>query len=255
MSLIVSKEQIASFAKNGFLVVENLLSASELKYYQRIYDDFLYNIIDASRFRSDLGAHASDSLKGSKEKITQIMVPSRLKPDLLMAALHRRTLSISKQLLGDDMEFDFDMLINKAPHTHTPTPWHQDCAYWLNLPDTRAISCWTALDEATIDNGCMWYIPGSHNSPIRTHKPAGTAGGALECEASEEEGIFIEIKAGTGIFHHGATAHYSRGNSTDENRRAFITNFRPINMIKYERDRGYDHTGKREVKNESSKPH
>lgn len=254
MSFNITKEQRASFEKNGYLVVENLLTSKELTYYQRIYDDFLDNRIEASEFRSDLGAHAMDPLKEAKERITQIMVPSRLMPELLDAPLHRKTLSISTQLLGEDMELDFDMLINKAPHTNTPTPWHQDCAYWLNLPDTRALSCWTALDEASLDSGCMWYIPGSHKAPIRPHRPAGKGGGALECEALEEEGVFVEVKPGTGIFHHGATAHYSRGNTTDGNRRAFITNFRPIAMIKYERDRGYNHTGTKAVRNDSSKP-
>ncbi|MEX2594337.1 MAG: phytanoyl-CoA dioxygenase family protein [Anditalea sp.] len=254
MSYHINKEQIIFFEENGYLVVENLLTDLELDYYQRLYDDFLNNRIDASRFRSDLGIHVTDTSKESKERITQIMVPSRIMPELLAGALHRKTLSISKQLLGQDMELDFDMLINKAPKTDTPTPWHQDCSYWINLPDVRASSCWIALDEALLENGCMWYIPGSHKLPMRKHKPAGKGGGALECDASEEEGVFVEIQPGTGIFHHGATVHYSRGNATDSNRRAFITNFRPKDMIKYERDRGYDHTGNRDVKNDATKP-
>ncbi len=71
------------------------------------------------------------------------------------------------------MAFDFDMLIHKAPHTNTAVPWHQDQAYWPNAPDKRAVSCWVrmcvprvctevmclqvALDNATVDNGCMWF--------------------------------------------------------------------------------------------------
>ncbi len=66
------------------------------------------------------------------------------------------------------------------------------------------------------------------------------------------EGTAVEIKAGSCIWHHGATLHYSRGNSTALRRRAFITNFRPKAMIDYERERGFDHTGEREVKNDSA---
>ena len=51
--------------------------------------------------------------------------------------------------------------------------------------------------------------------------------GALQCDGTEAEGVFVELKAGSCVLHHGATLHYSRGNSTALNRRAFIVNFRP----------------------------
>jgi ectoine hydroxylase-related dioxygenase (phytanoyl-CoA dioxygenase family) len=136
---------------------------------------------------------------------------------------------------------DFDMLINKAPFTDTPTPWHQDAAYWIDMPDKRAASCWLALDEATVENGCMWYIPASHLKPIRPHRFAGKQGGALTCDASETEGAAVELLAGSCVFHHGMTLHYSRGNTTKSQRRAFIVNFRPDAMIELERQKGFDH--------------
>ena len=54
------------------------------------------------------------------------------------------------------------MLIDKAPGTDAPTPFHPDMAYWVDLPDRRAVSCWIALDEATVDNGgVMHYSRGN----------------------------------------------------------------------------------------------
>ena len=46
-----------------------------------------------------------------------------------------------------------------------PTPALQ--AYWIELPDKRAASVWIALDESTLDNGCMWYGAGTHTQPLR----------------------------------------------------------------------------------------
>lgn len=249
----ISKEQAEFFSEKGYLVVENVLTQEEVNYYRNIYEQFLSNLIDAGKFRSDLGGFMETGSAVSKERITQIMLPSRLLPDLLTKTLHTKTLAIAKELLGDDMELDFDMLIDKAPHTNTPTPWHQDSSYWINMPDTRAASCWVALDDSFKENGCMWYVEGSHLLPVRKHRPAGKGGGALECEANESEGTAVEVKAGSCIWHHGATLHYSRGNSTDMRRRAFITNFRPKAMIDFERERGFDHTGEREVKNDVAK--
>ena len=251
---ILNKSQLDLFNENGFLVVENLLTPQEVEEYRSVYEDFLDNRHNAARYRADLaGNNDVEGRKDKIERITQIMVPSRLFPDLLGRSLHRASLDCARQLLGEDLELDFDMLIDKAPFTDTPTPWHQDCAYWISMPDTRAVSCWVALDDARKENGCMWYIPGSHKLPVRPHRPSAGGGGALMCDASESEGVAAEIRPGSCIFHHGGTLHYSRGNSTGTRRRAFITNFRPSPMIRYEREHGFDHTGERVVNNDDAR--
>lgn len=256
MSIKLNIEQIEFFNTNGYLVIEDLISQDQVKTYRDIYNRFLNGEIETGKNRVDLGVGLGENTQ--VENITQIMWPSDFVPELLEMDYHRRALSVSKSLLGGDIELDFDMLINKAPGTNTPTPWHQDAAYWITMPDKRAVSCWLALDDATVDNGCMWYVPKSHLQPLRPHRPKGVKGGALVCDVNEEEGMPIEIKPGTGIFHHGATLHYSRGNSTASQRRAFIINFRPKAMIDLEREAGFDHgrTGnaaQRQVRNEHSK--
>jgi phytanoyl-CoA hydroxylase len=251
---LLTKSQVDFFNKQGYLLVENLLTNQEVEEYRKVYEDFLSNKIESARYRGDLAGQPDEPDKGQKvEKITQIMIPSRLLPSLLDKTLHKRSQAYARQLLGDDLGLDFDMLIDKAPFTNAPTPWHQDCAYWISMPDTRAVSCWVALDEAVKENGCMWYIPKSHLLPIRPHRPSAKGGGALMCDASEDEAVALEIKPGSCVFHHGGTLHYSRGNSTDKRRRAFITNFRPESMIRYERERGFDHTGDRKVNNEEAR--
>jgi ectoine hydroxylase-related dioxygenase (phytanoyl-CoA dioxygenase family) len=253
-SNVLSKAQIDFFNQQGYLLIENLLTQQEVEEYRNVYEDFLSNKIDSGNYRADLAGLPDGSFKKPEsERITQIMVPSRLFPVLLYKPLHERSLSLARQLLGDDLGLDFDMLIDKAPYTNAPTPWHQDCAYWISMPDKRAASCWVALDEAKKENGCMWYIPKSHLLPIRPHVPSAKGGGALMCEASEDEAVAMEINPGSCIFHHGGTLHYSRGNSTGKRRRAFITNFRPESMIRYEREHGFDHTGDRKVNNEDAK--
>ncbi|PKA98248.1 LOW QUALITY PROTEIN: phytanoyl-CoA dioxygenase PhyH [Flavobacteriaceae bacterium MAR_2009_75] len=224
------------------MVVENLLTAEEVDYYSTLYNSFLANKIDASRYRSDLSG-----ADGEIEKITQIMVPSRLLPELLKKTVHQKSLQIARELLGYDINLDFDMMINKAPYTNTITPWHQDVAYWTDMPDKRAVSCWVAIDPAIKENGCMWYTPKSHLNPPLAHVQI-THKGALKCEGSEAGSVCIELKPGSCVFHHGGTLHYSRGNSTAHHRRAFITNFRPVSMIALERERGIDHTSERKVK-------
>jgi phytanoyl-CoA hydroxylase len=241
----LSPAEVDFFQQHGYLTIKNLLTADELEYYRQLYDDFLNGKLDTEGLRSDLSGETSGDAK-IPEKITQIMRPSLIVEELVEKALHQRALHIAQQLLGEDMDMDFDMLIAKAPFTDKITPWHQDEAYWLDMPDKRAVSCWVALDPSTKENGCMWYVPGSHMEELRPHGQVGNKG-ALVCECNEEEAVAEELMPGSCTFHHGRTLHYSRGNSTATNRRAFIVNFRPAEMIAFERERGYDHTGERKA--------
>ena len=140
------------------------------------------------------------------------------------------------------------MLINKPPLSNSITPWHQDCAYWINMPDKRAVSAWMPLDKASLENGCMWYVPGSHKLPMREHQST-AKNGALVCEGNEQEAVYVELDPGSVVLHHGATVHYSRGNTSKFQRRAMIVNLRPKAMIAYEREKGFDHTGENKVRN------
>ena len=175
------------------------------------------------------------------------MSPSKVYPELLLNTMHVKGSKIATQILGDDVILDFDMLINKPPNTNKITPWHQDAAYWIDMPDKRALSMWFAIDDATMDNGCMWYTPKSHLLPIRKHYQP-DSGGPLQCDGQENESVAVPLKKGSCVIHHGQTLHYSRGNKTMDHRRAFILNFRPSAMVDFERERGYDHSGKREIR-------
>jgi len=235
--------QLKFFQQEGYLPVENIISVKDMTFYDQTYNGFINNEFDTTDLRSDLSGKEDNNM----EYITQIMLPSKIYPDLLQHFMHQKSLAIAQQLLGEDMILDFDMLINKAPHTNQSTPWHQDAAYWIDMPDKRALSIWFAIDEATLDNGCMWYTPKSHKLPLRRHhQPVGK--GALQCKGSEEESIAVPLKPGSCAIHHGHTLHYSRGNSTSGHRRAFILNFRPEKMVELERAQGIDHSGNRKAR-------
>ncbi|MDB4581608.1 phytanoyl-CoA dioxygenase family protein [Draconibacterium sp.] len=242
----ITQQEIDFFEENGYLIIHNLISEEALEEYQNIYNDFISGKIDVGANRRDLKGEDKES---NAESITQIMVPSKQFPSLKTTSYYKKISEIAHKLLGEDLEIDFDMLINKPPFSNAITPWHQDCAYWIDMPDKRAISAWMPLDKATLDNGCMWYVPGSHKLSMRKHEST-AKNGALVCEATENEAIYVELEPGSVVLHHGATVHYSRGNTTNSQRRAMIVNLRPKSMIKYERERGFDHTGENKVRNE-----
>lgn len=235
-----------SFLKKGFTSTERLIAPDEVEELLVIYNELLDDKKRTAHLRSDLAGGATHD--NEVEKITQIMRPSMVVPELGEHKVYAIARTQAQELLGDDMELDFDMLINKAPHTNKETPWHQDAAYWIQLPDKRSVSIWIALDEVYEENGCMWFIPKTKGETIEVHQ-ALPHGGALYCEVSDlQNAESIPLKPGGCTFHDGFTLHFSKGNSTQSQRRALILNFRPKAMIALEREQGVDHTGARKVR-------
>ena len=235
------------FLQKGFAVVENIIPTSHMESYLSIHDMIQNGELHAPG-RHDLGAHKEQVRKG-KENVGQVMWPSDLIEHSRDGPLHQRAFAISQILLGDDTVFDFDMLIYKEANSMTETPWHQDEAYWPSgMTDKRAITVWTALDEASLDNGAMWFITGSHKEPtIRKHRNASEGSHILmtdDVSETEPGAVVVPLKAGSAVLWHGRTCHYSRGNITNHKRRTFITNFRPESMVIWEREHGFDHLRK-----------
>lgn len=235
-----------AFLNKGFAFSERLISDAEVEELLVIYDELLRDKIRTAHLRSDLAGGPADP--NAVEKITQIMRPSLVMPELKAHPVYTTAKALAQELLGDDMALDFDMLINKAPYTHMETPWHQDAAYWIPLPDKRSVSIWVALDDVYEENGCMWFLPKAKDMVIEPHR-ALPNGGALYCEVGDlQQAEAVPLKAGGCTFHDGFTLHFSKGNSTAGQRRALILNFRPKAMIALERKQGVDHTGSRKVR-------
>ena len=232
-----------TFLKQGFAKLPSFIDSEEVARIGLIYDEILEDLESASHLRSDLSGEGTVGV----EKITQIMCPSSISTNLKKSKTYKQALKQAQHLLGSDMALDFDMLINKRPYTDTPTPLHQDAAYWIKMPDKRAVSCWIAIDPAIEENGCMWFIP-REKLEVVPHSTA-IPGAALSCELSTEQAVCIPLKAGGATFHDGFTPHFSKGNTTEFHRRALILNFRPKAMIDLERSMGIDHQGERKVRN------
>jgi ectoine hydroxylase-related dioxygenase (phytanoyl-CoA dioxygenase family) len=112
------------------------------------------------------------------------------------------------------------MFMNKPARKGTFLPWHQD--RWSMLDRDPVVTIWTALDPATIANGCVQIIPGSHHRLIN---PAHDSG-FLTLEQTEElapsnKRAYLELKAGEAVLMHNWLLHASDVNSTDIPRRAF----------------------------------
>ena len=142
-----------------------------------------------------------------------------------------RFLVAASQLLGDKpVRFWHDQLFWKPAKQGGVVAWHQDYSYWTRTKPVSHLTCWCALDDATKENGCLQYIPGSQRWGLLP-KPAlaGDAVAIRESLSTQQLQDFdhphtAEVKAGEAIFHHALTLHGSGENRSGRPRRAFVVN-------------------------------
>jgi ectoine hydroxylase-related dioxygenase (phytanoyl-CoA dioxygenase family) len=122
----------------------------------------------------------------------------------------------ASQLLGGAVRFWHDQLFCKPAQHGGVVAWHQDYSYWTRTQPMAHLTCWIGLDDATADNGCLQYIPGSHHWPLLP--VTGLAGDMHAIQT------VLELKKGECSFHHPLMVHGSYENRTDRQRRATVIN-------------------------------
>jgi ectoine hydroxylase-related dioxygenase (phytanoyl-CoA dioxygenase family) len=127
------------------------------------------------------------------------------------------------------VRFWHDQLFYKPAKQGGVVAWHQDYSYWTRTKPVAHLTCWCALDDATVENGCLQYVPGSQKWGL-LNKPAlaGDLLGIMDYLTEEQKQHFkpvhAEVKAGEAIFHHSLTLHGSGENKSARPRRAFVIN-------------------------------
>ena len=134
--------------------------------------------------------------------------------------------TIATQLLGveADLVRTWGHMILKPPEVGGELPWHQDEAYWDTGFRYRALGCWMPLDPATIESGCMHFLPGSHQSEIREHRHINDdpeVHGLITDGVDDSTAIAVPVEPGGATFHHCRTLHRSTPNVSDHVRRAW----------------------------------
>ena len=153
----------------------------------------------------------------------------RIKPGFHDILWNPAFVMAASQLLGGSVRFWHDQLFYKPAKNGGVVAWHQDYSYWTRTVPMQHLTCWTGLDDADEDNGCLYYVPTSHKWGL-LQKPelAGTMTGLFDYLTSEQKDSFkpipIELERGYGVFHHPLLIHGSHENRTDRPRRAFVLN-------------------------------
>jgi phytanoyl-CoA hydroxylase len=224
---VLTAEQKSQYEQNGYLVFENLFEREEIdRLLTRLEDlvagrvarpEGIFLQVEPSVQR---GEAAAESPLNALRKVEGLVAHDPVFYDFATAP---RLLDRIADLVGPDVKLFRDALMMKPAHHGSAKPYHQDSAYW-SIDPPELVSCWTALDDATLENGCMRVIPGSHRRGIMEHQHL--ADYQVDEETLDRSGeVAVPLAAGGCLLFHSLLLHATSPNHSPQPRRAMINSY------------------------------
>jgi phytanoyl-CoA hydroxylase len=223
----------AQFEKEGYVVKEGIYSYDDLQLLREgltgaiqekcdelIAGGLLDQDFAEASFETRLAKLNAHNSQAAEAVLMAIWSGRFHGPGILAALRHRALIDCIESLIGPDIVATSIYRVRpKVPnYARGEVPWHQDAGYSMAHCDEHLmVTCWIPLVDATLDNGCLWVIPKSHNKGIMRHYTGGH-GGFLEIAPEDlppPEGVPLEMKAGSVLFMTAMTPHASFENKTD----------------------------------------
>lgn len=215
-------EQVAAYRRDGFVLVDGFLDADELAGWRSATEAAVAQRLAAG----DVGV--GDEYY--RRTFLQLQRLADTNDAIAGLVLDHQLGEILATLAGiDGVRVWHDQALIKPPYGN-PTAWHLDNPFW-SFFSHDAISIWVALDDATVENGCLWYLPGTQRSARFELTEIGTSFGALFDAYPEWLGIepvAAPCAAGSAVFHNGLVAHAAGANMTPRSRRAMTCAYMPL---------------------------
>ncbi|HEX5417565.1 MAG TPA: phytanoyl-CoA dioxygenase family protein [Chloroflexota bacterium] len=218
----ITDEQIQSFARDGFIKIDNALSPEEVA-------EFRAALIETSE------KHRHDYTFNKGDQYTQHVNVWTVHPGVRRQVFNPKLAEIARLLSQSArVRIWHDQWIVKMPGDR-PSRWHQDLTLWPMI-ESGPLTCWIALVDVPVEMGCMHFIPGSHrwgrfacgtlpNTTLETLD--GVRLLVPEDKHDQLRPVVVPLKAGSCTFHNCLTLHYAGPNQTDQERLGFIVNYMP----------------------------
>jgi ectoine hydroxylase-related dioxygenase (phytanoyl-CoA dioxygenase family) len=214
-----TEQEIASYRMNGFLAIEDFLTRSELAQWCGAVDTVIAEDLVQQPQGSDPRVYT--------ERMNLRRVNAAVKELVEDPSIGR----LIADLEGvDAVRVYLDQALVKEPYA-LPTQYHLDLPWWAFESD-HACTIWVALDDATVENGCLHFVPGSHRLAVTYRSSLGPDLGAIFAAEPEVQHAPVPspVPASGCTFHNARTIHGAGANMTSGRRRAMTAAFMPDGM-------------------------
>lgn len=215
----LTQAQIDRFRKWGYVVVPDMFTRREVRAMRGELDRFK---------REGLLRNVATDGDGQTHSQTQInlqICPITPKSAFYRALhFHPKVIALVEQLIGSPFVFYLDQIFLKPGKQGIGTDWHQDNAYFKVRDSGKGVGMWVALHDATLANGTLHIIPGSHREN-HAHDRDPNSDHHIHCAVPEERAIPIELPAGGAVFFNFGIAHSTRANTTARERAGLALHF------------------------------
>lgn len=197
------------YRKNGFVIVPKVFTRDQ---------------VAAIKEAAILELEEIDCLKTPSG--VNVWMADEMPDDLRAAVMNPSLTAVVRELIGDPSEFLSVKTVFKSREKRFASPWHQDWFYWNGA---AKLSAWVALDSASVANGCLRIIPGTHTREFPMVTIETGPGFAKQIDPSELAGlptVDVTVNAGDVVFFHDLAVHASHENTSGTDRWSLIATYR-----------------------------
>ncbi|MEX2544998.1 MAG: phytanoyl-CoA dioxygenase family protein [Phycisphaeraceae bacterium] len=218
-------QQLEQWNEQGYFIVRNAIARDDaLEVRGVIRNHILTPDLESRRDELDPMDPMGDSPEARQARLRKLGNFCSRSP-LIWHTIHcnERPLAYARHFLGDDILLKFNSCFLKPARTGSATPWHQDNGLWRD-GETEPFNIWIAIDPATRANGCMQFIPRTHQGPVVEHvQYEGSVHAELPRDhvaaMIDKHGLaHIELDPGDMVCWHSSLCHYSPPNTSDQSR-------------------------------------
>lgn len=250
-------EMIDFYRANGFALLQNALDPEEVAELEaeaiRLCRGELGAIAGAQLTAGHDEASADGSDDDALRQFLCIHYPHKVSPASLRALTKPQIVAALQPIIGANIKSMQSMLFIKS-EGKPGQPWHQD-EYFIPTRDRSLTAVWIALDDATVDNGCLWVLPGSHQRGViypdreQDDPRFDCSIEAYDFPYNDGDAVPVEMPAGTALIFNGYLLHRSLGNSSHGYRRALVNHYMSAeSLLPWRSVPDGDHVGKHDFR-------
>ena len=248
-------DELESFERLGFFTRERIFSPAELAELQEAAERVHRRVLEADehgeggpvdrvdnqRYQPLCGSTVKWEWSDSLRAVRSMEPAHHLDPRLSALIDDPRLWEPCRALVGSQELSLFSDKLNMKRPGGAPFPLHQESPYWVYGAEQveRIVSVLVYLDDASVDNGCLWVIPGSHRHGVLPSLSDRGVLGALYTDVGRVEGepFPVQLPAGSALWFHRDLVHGSQGNRSADNRRVFVAAYQPAGLRRWRLDR------------------